>query len=319
MEVRNRMADISKLRCNICQDYLRMVAQPNWQKQLYDKAKHEIEAGTKFKDKYIAAYERMRDIGIEQYSIEDMDVTLIVEVLYALKDSFPAEKNIINSINRLKTDRNAKGHSSENESPEELYLQGLLDLVNLRKFVVDVDKYELTIPDESRLAFRRKYISVIDELKETLDDERIETLQVAKQIDRDINRILQSEDPASTWIQVWELYMSRDWKIEKNPQGFNDFIVKASDAGIPQAHLGALDYFLIIQKDYAEAERRMFMLLASNEKLPKGEVKALFDAINTYIMQGNPLTPGMSTIVQKLGEQGYEIVASQEGLYSFAK
>ena len=39
MEIRNRMADLSKLRRNVCQDFLRMVAQPNWQKQLYAKAK----------------------------------------------------------------------------------------------------------------------------------------------------------------------------------------------------------------------------------------------------------------------------------------
>lgn len=317
MEVRNRMADISKLRCNICQDYLHMVAQPNWQEELYNKAQYEVSKGRR--DKYIAAYEKMRDIGVGQYSIEDMDVTLIAEVLYALKDFFPAERSTIQSFNRIKTDRNVEGHSSENENPEELYLQGLLDLVNLRKFVADVDKYELAIPDESRLAFRRKYVPIIDELKETLDDERIEILQAVKQIDRDINRILRSKDPAAAWLQVRELYMKRDWQLEKNPQGFNDFIIKASDAGIPQAHLGAVDYFLIIQKDYAEAERRMFMLLASNEKLLKYEAKALLDAINTYTIHGNPITPGMSTIVQKLGEQGHEIAVSQDGLYSLAK
>lgn len=30
----------------------------------------------------------MHDIGVEKYPIEDMDVTLIVEVLYALKNFF---------------------------------------------------------------------------------------------------------------------------------------------------------------------------------------------------------------------------------------
>ena len=39
MDIRNRMTDLSKLRCNVCQDFLRMIAQPNWQKQLYAKAK----------------------------------------------------------------------------------------------------------------------------------------------------------------------------------------------------------------------------------------------------------------------------------------
>ena len=319
MDARNRMADVSKLRCNVCQDFLRMVAQPNWQQQLYAKAKYEVEASTRFRDKYITVYERMRDIGVEQYSIDDMDVSLIVEVLYGLSNVFPADRNTIHSINKVKADRNAKGHSCENEDPEELYLQGLLDLVNLRRFVVDVDKYEVSIADEDRLGFRRKYIPLIDKLKETLDDERIESLQVAKQIERDIGAILQSENPDTTWLQVWELYMNRDWKLEKNPQGFTNFIVKASDAGIKQAHSGAMDYFLLIQKDYAEAERRMVMLLGAHDKLPIHEMKSILDAINTYVIRGNSVTTGMVAIVEKIKAQGYDIVSNDDGTFSWNK
>lgn len=316
MDIRNRMANVSKLRCNVCQDFLKMIAQPNWQKQLYAKAKYEVEISTKYRDKYITAYEKMRDSGEEQYSIDDMDVSLIVEVLYSLKDVFPAERNTICSINKLKADRNAKGHSCENEDPEELYLQGLLNLVNLRRFVVDVDKYEVSIADEYRLDFRQKYIPLIDKLKEALDDERIESLQAAKQIDRDINKILQSKNPDSMWLQVWELYMNRDWKLEKNPQGFNTFIVKASDAGIKHAHSGAMDYFLLIQKDYVEAERRMVMLLGAYAKLPIHEMKSVLDAINTYVIEGNSVTTGMVAIIERIKAQGYDIVSNDDGTYS---
>ena len=319
MDIRNRMADVSKLRCNVCQDFLRMVARHHWQQQLYTKAKYEVEASTKNRDKYMTVYEKMRDIGVDQYSIDDMDVSLIVEVLYGLKDFFPADRNTIYSINKVKADRNAKGHSCENEDPEELYLQGLLDLVNLRRFVVDVDKYEVSIADEYRLDFRRKYIPLIDKLKETLDDERIESLQAAKQIDRDISKILQSKNPDSTWLQVWELYMNRDWKLEKNPQGFNNFIVKASDAGIKQAHSGAMDYFLLMQKDHAEAERRMVMLLGAYGKLPIHEMKSVLDAINTYVIWGNSATDGMVAIIERIKTQGYDIVSNHDGTYSWNK
>lgn len=296
-----------------------MDARPGWQKQLYAKAKYEVEASTKYRDKYITAYERMRDSGIEQYSIDDMDVSLIVEVLYDLKDVFPAERNTIYSINKVKADRNAKGHSCENEDLEELYLQGLLNLVNLRRFVVDVDKYEVSIADEYRLDFRRKYIPLIDRLKETLDDERIESLHAAKQIDRDISKILQSKNPDATWLQVWELYMNRDWKLEKNPQGFTNFLVKASDAGIKYAHSGAMDYFLFIQKDYVEVERRMVMLLGAYAKLPIHEMKSVLDAINTYVIGGNSVTTGMVAIIERIKAQGYDIVSNDDGTYSWNK
>lgn len=319
MDIRNRMADISKLRCNICQDFLRMIARPNWQQRLYDKAKYAIESGAGFKDKYIPAYEKMRDIGVEQYSVDDMDVTLIAEVLYGLRDVFPATDKVRYLIAGIKTDRNVKGHSDENEDPEELYLQGLLDLVNLRKLVVDIDKFETSIADDLRLAFRRKYIPRIDTLKTTLDDERIDSLQAAKQIDRDIDRVLKSADPVATWLQVRELYMNRDWKLEKNPQGFNNFIVKASDAGIPQAHAGAMDYFLLIEKDYAEAERRMVMLLDSQDSLPTYEMKTVLDVINMYLIQGNQITEEMVSIIEKIKNQGYDIIPSQDGTFLWNK
>ena len=39
MEIRNRMPDVVKLRCNACQEFLKMVIKPNWQQRLYDIAK----------------------------------------------------------------------------------------------------------------------------------------------------------------------------------------------------------------------------------------------------------------------------------------
>ena len=42
MDVRNRMADVVKLRCNVCQDFIRMILKEGWQKELYKKAQEEI-------------------------------------------------------------------------------------------------------------------------------------------------------------------------------------------------------------------------------------------------------------------------------------
>ena len=45
MEVRNRMADVIKLRCNACQDFINLVLYNviGWQQKVYIKAKSEIE------------------------------------------------------------------------------------------------------------------------------------------------------------------------------------------------------------------------------------------------------------------------------------
>ena len=37
MHIRNRISDIKKIRCNACQDYLKMVAVEDWKNQLYEK------------------------------------------------------------------------------------------------------------------------------------------------------------------------------------------------------------------------------------------------------------------------------------------
>jgi len=42
MNVRNRIADVIKLRCNACQDFIAMVLKPGWQQELYNKAQYEI-------------------------------------------------------------------------------------------------------------------------------------------------------------------------------------------------------------------------------------------------------------------------------------
>ena len=42
MEIRNRMPDVVKLRCNACQEFLKMVIKHNWQQRLYDIAKEAL-------------------------------------------------------------------------------------------------------------------------------------------------------------------------------------------------------------------------------------------------------------------------------------
>lgn len=46
-----------------------------------------------------------------------------------------------------------------------------------KNFVKTVDKNEVRIDDEERLAYRSKYIPKIEELTDILDEERIELIQ----------------------------------------------------------------------------------------------------------------------------------------------
>ena len=72
MHIRNRISDIKKIRCNACQDYLKMVAVEDWKNQLYEKTQIAVKYSPA---KYKPAYKIMRTRGIENYEIDDMDVT----------------------------------------------------------------------------------------------------------------------------------------------------------------------------------------------------------------------------------------------------
>lgn len=287
MDVRNRMADVIKLRCNVCQDFLKLIITDNWQQFIYEKAKKEIDNNGRYKDKYISAYEKMREIGIDNYSIDSMDVTFISEIVHGCKEIAPTNDRTRKSIEQLVEDRNLMNHSNENEEPEELYLQSLLALCNLKNFIKAVDKFETNIEDNVRIEYRRKYMKLIDDLKDILDEERILLIQKRKNILKDVQRILDCTDEKqrlSTWWKLERLYMDRYWKLENDRDRYIEFIISASDAGIREAHNGAVNYFFIIKKDYEEGERRLFMLYESYKSLPTYESKSIINTINGYLM-----------------------------------
>lgn len=321
MDARNRMADVKTLRCHACQDYIRFLLPDGWQQLVYRKAKTEVELNTKYKNHYIAVYEKMRDIGCDNYRVEDMDVTLISELLHGCGSFVKADSRVVKAIEVVRDDRNITDHSGENEDPEELYLGGLLTLCGLRSFIRAIDKFERSISDENRLAYRQKYISEIDALKETLDEERIELIQKVKTMDLDIQRILKSETPRETWSQISKAYAERYWVIDKKPDNYVEFEIRASDAGVIYAHTGAAESFAIIKKDYDEVERRLFLLYNAfaGQAGSAYEMKSIVDIINHCLINGCQPRDGFKRLIENVKNQGYCISQTEEGLYSWNK
>lgn len=317
MKIRNRMPDVVKLRCNACQEFLKMVIKPNWQQRLYDVAKEAIEHN-RYADNYRPAYEKMRDIGIENYSIDEMDVTFITQVVCFCSSIVSVQKQTKDALTKLRDDRNLTNHSNENEEDEELYLRGLLSLCNLRSFVKAVDKFEINIDDADRLNYRNKYIPQIEELMDILDEERIALIQRTKDITKDINRLLSCSDDETRlrmWCDISKLYMDREWKLDKNPERYNEFIVMASDAGIPEAHINAAIYFLNIKKDYVEMERRLQMMFDSRDRLTAGNVHSIIESINWYVTTGNNITVGMNEMADRIIALGFPVEKQEDGTY----
>lgn len=314
MDVRNRMADVVKLRCNACQDFLKLVIRPNWQQNLYNKAEKEITNNTKYKDKYIAVYEKMRDIGIENYSVDDMDVTFISEMVFGCRDIAPTEKETKKAITQLKEDRNLTKHSNENEDPEELYLRGLLALCNLRNFVRIVDKAETSIDDDARIQYRRDYITKIEDLKTLLDDERIELVKRYKDMRTDIEKVLNANDGGRTWVTVSNAYSDRCFKINKDAEAYKDFILKAADAGIMEAYGSAADYYIDVKK-YNEAEKLLSALHNSADE-KNHNPRSMMKLASIYLNQQSENAGDGKKILQELIERGYVIESEDEKSYT---
>ena len=130
---------------------------------------------------------------------------------------------------------------------------------------------------------------------------------------------MNSEEPLRVWVDVNELYMERYWKVEKNPQKYHDFLVRASDSGIPYAHSGAASYFNLIAKDYSEVERSLSMLYHSYPELPLHEVHCIVREINLLLSNGYELTNSLKEIIDGLKKRGHVIEQTSDGYFNIPK
>ena len=312
MHIRNRISDIKKLRCNACQDYLKLIIVDGWRSQLYEKTQIAVKYSP---SKYKPAYKIMRAKGIENYEIDDMDVTFISEIIHKCPDICPSKIQSRKAIEQLTEDRNVNGHSDENEECEELYRYAFLSLSNLQRFIDAIDEWEIEIPDEIRLEYSQRYSVKIVEMQKFIDEERISQVQSVKDIDRDIQKILTSEDSLATWCDVIKIYMDRSFKIDHNVEKYQEFILRASDAGVIHAHGQAADYYLNTDNNCDEAERRIRLLMEDKEKFSLGDVQAIMSAISTYMIHGNALTEGLEEVVITLIDRGYPIEKDSTNVY----
>lgn len=315
MHVRNRLADVKKLRTNICQDFLKLIIKPNWKKILYEKAKYIVENRKKGADKYNEFYNKMRNIGYENISIDDMDITIIFEIIMSCKDIREyIDKRTISCFKTIKGNKNIDSHSNDNENEKDLYLRGLLDLLNLEDFVKTVDKFETHIDENKRLKFRKNNICKIEKLKDILDEERIVLIQNEKQMINDINRILNSEDKLEAWIHIYDFYFKKAYKIEHDVNILDKFLLMASDMNVSLAHKYAADLYIIKMKDLKEGIKRIERHLYS-DGIEKTKLSSAVDSLNTYLLHGGEKTVDFLNMINYIEKNGYMLTVNQHGLY----
>lgn len=134
-------------------------------------------------------------------------------------------------------------------------------------------------------------------------------------MDKDIQRILSSDDRLKTWCDVIKIYMDRSFVIDHNIELYQEFILRASNAGIIHAHGQAADYYLNTDKNCDEAEKRMRLLMEDKDNLSAGDVHSIMSAISMYMIRGNVLSDGLEDVVVTLINWGYPIEKDSTGVY----
>lgn len=263
MPIRNRIADVKELRRGICQAYIKMLLIENWKESLFGIAKYVIESNDNHKSNYVGAYNEMRDKGVNSYTIEDMDVSLIRAIVMDHPEIVKKAKNNKDrkeEIRKIAKDRGVDAHIGK-KTDEELYMLAFQWLADLKMFVTWIDKNEAGIIDDGELwDFRRNSIKAIEDLMYIIDDERALTIQKAKTYERELkdlgNRV--DEDAKSQWLKLRDIYFAKA-RMEKDFAVLDEFEIKSSDYGVLCSHCYAAQVF-IGRKDYREAIKRIAKL-----------------------------------------------------------
>lgn len=315
MKIKYIIDDIDDLISKALQDYLYLlVKDDNWQEDLYLIAKDAVDNNS-FKSKYIDVYnelDMMEDKS--QYKTADMDISLIVSILYYRDDFRKISDKTKVALFVLSKDRNKEGHSNRNESSEELYERGLVSLRDLKDFVLSVKNNEFSIKLVERNEYRNNYIKLIDDKRSALY-EAYSLIQkdkiVEKSIKKDIQRILDSNDRSQAWIAVSEQYF-QNWARNKDAGEFIHFITAAADAGIEQAYSKVAEYYFFTVKDYDLAEKYLsFMYMNKGEQ--RYDAKSMMKLAYIYLHKLSKKHGDGYAVIKSLIDDGYNIQKTSDG------
>lgn len=316
MELRYRQKAVEELVCNAAQDCLKMMLQQGWQNKMNKYAETAIEG--KHKDKYIQAYNTMRDYGIENYSVDKMDITMIANVInfgykYLQELSKISEKTK-KAINLLREDKNDYvSHSSQNESPAEKYLQCIFMLCHLKRFVRTVDEKEICISEDKRIAYRQNYIPKIEELISKLDQDRFELIYEQKSIEYNVQKVLDSANRNKAFLEISKLYRIQcncsksisDSEHKRSVRLRNKFYIAASSAGICEAHDGAILFMLNDYRDYPTEE--VIQHIKQIKPFTLDVARFTLGEITSILIIKPERHDELFPVVQAIREEGYEV------------
>lgn len=329
MKIRNRIADIKALQAHILQDYLIMALEVNfldntWKPIFRDEVQKSVKS--QFRQSYVGAWDKMQLKGLDDYSIDDMDTTIITAILKGPQyGAFGCCKfNKINQyLDYLQDDRNIEAHTTGNENDSELLQWAYGSLHNISRFISAVaNAKDCNISDNKRNSYAQKYQAEIESLRLQFECDykgAFRAEEIDQCINRDITRIKNSKDPYRTYVEIEGEYINK-----RNDEGrpnillHSRFIYAAADAGIIWACplIGDCHFEgLLTEVDYikaAEYYEKGFSQLVPQQKLRLASIY-----LNNLCSSSNKKEEGMK-ILKSCEDPRWEIITyiSKEG-YEF--
>lgn len=294
MELRQIIAKVKPLQTHVLQDYLKLQIQSlvncnDWKVLLLQELNKNSE-----KLAYKEALKSISLKGIDDYSINDMDITLLTNLLKngILKcTSYKCRCHLEN----LCEDRIIDAHSHGNESEMELFVWGTGALHNLKIFVESVYKNDV-LPENEKIKYIKKYLKEINILLEEIKyhyDGNLEKVFMINELNNSISIILNSKNQSDMYWKIREIIAA-----EKNENKLEQFIFLSAERGIYLACTEvAYQYFSGYKKtiNYAKAAKYYEKVYSS---------LSVHDKVNLASIYINQLSS------EDKREEGYQIIES---------
>ncbi len=321
MKIRNRIADIKTLQAHILQDYFRMALAANfiddtWKSKFRDVVQDAANAHTQYSPSYVGAWEKIQLKGMDHYSIDDMDTTIITAILKSPKDG-PFGYCKFNKINQfldyLQDDRNIDAHATGNETDSELLQWAYGSLHNISRFISAVAKAkDCKVSDDERNSYARKYQAEIESLRLQFENDYKEAFraeEIEQSINRDVERIKTSKDPFRTYVEIEGQYIhKRDNEGKSDLILYKKFMQTAADAGIVWAcPVIGDDYFegLFTDVDYIKAAE--YYEKGFSQLLPPQKLRLASIYLNGLCSSSHTKEEGMA-IIKSCESPRWEII-----------
>ncbi len=325
MIIRNRIVDIKVLQTHILQDYFKMelvfnFTDDEWKTKLETTVKNGVNSD--YPSRYVGTWEKIQIKGITDYSVDDMDTTIIIAILKGRGYFDCCTTKFINkTLDCLQDDRNIDAHTNGNETDSELLQWAFGSLHNLNKFISEVSKSS-QVSDNEKRSFTKKYNDKIENLRRYFEEDYKETLlklEMVKSIKREIISISASEDSHGIFTDIVGIYLNKkDSNGEIDYDLLYQFLHAADDAGIVWAcsWLGDI-YFegLMTQIDYKKAGN--YYEKGFNELTPPQRLK-LASIYNNKLGTSHHSKEDVKVILKSCESTSWQIKAytTQEG-YEF--